>query len=424
MKAMIIQALLDWNPWLEGKFPEELLGFERDYNILSYLDVPEIKILEGARRVGKSTLLYQVIRKIFEFDQRVLYINFDDPALRKLSVNEILETYQEKAEVKYLFIDEIQNCENWVPSIRKLYDLKIMNQIWISGSNSSIIKKEYATLLTGRALPISIFPLSFKEYLRFHQIKQSELPPSTKSKIEIKKQFKSFLEYGGFPAVVLRVAYKKELLINYFEDFIYKDIAARYDVNSQKIKDLGIYLASQSGKTFSYRKLAAALNIHLNTVMDYFTYLQEVFLFEELYKFDYSLKTQTVSEKKIYALDTGLAAALAFRFSEDKGRILENAVHAELKRRHLELYFLKAKKECDFIVKEGTQITSAYQVCYSLEDQTTKEREFAGLLEAMKIFNLEQGLILTMDESGLEKINHDGQVKTIKIIPVWEWLLQ
>ena len=116
---------------------------------------------------------------------------------------------------------------------------------------------------------------------------------------------------------------QKELLISYFEDFIYKDIASRHEVNLIKIKELGIYLATNSAKFFSYRGCAAALGMHPQTIMDYCSYFYEIFLFNELYKFDYSLKNQIGSDKKIYIADTGLANAISFRFSEDHGRILE-----------------------------------------------------------------------------------------------------
>ncbi|HEX2583471.1 MAG TPA: ATP-binding protein, partial [Chlamydiales bacterium] len=233
-----------------------------------------------------------------------------------------------------------------------------------------------------------------------------------------------YLEFGAFPAVVLRPVLQKELLINYFEDFIYKDIASRHEVNSIKIKELGTYLATNSAKNFSYRGCATALGIHPSTVMDYCSYFYEIFLFSELYKFDYSLKNQIGSDKKIYITDTGLANAISFRFSEDKGRILENVVHNELKRHQQDIYFHKHSYECDFLVKRDLKIVQAIQVTKTLSDPDVKQREYRGLLEAMRIYQLTEGLILTLDEEGFEEIDESNGKRQITITPVWKWLLK
>ena len=182
MKEAILKALYDWNPWMEGSFPKELAGFSRNYLLDPYLLISEIKVLEGARRVGKSTLLYQVIEKVLKEDPHVLYINFEDETLKKYTLNEIVEAYREVAPIENLFIDEIQNCSDWISFIRKAHDRKEIPQIWISGSNSSFIKKEFATLLTGRNITIKVFPLSFEEFLHFKSVKETKLPLSSKKK--------------------------------------------------------------------------------------------------------------------------------------------------------------------------------------------------------------------------------------------------
>lgn len=421
MNEEILKALLDWNPWLEKKFPKELAGFPRNYQLEQYLLIPEIKILEGARRVGKSTLLYQLIEKLLDQDH-VLYINFEDEILKKYTLSEIVSAFREKAPIKNLFIDEIQNCLEWASFIRKEYDRKEIPQIWISGSNSSFIKTEFATLLTGRNITINVSTLSFEEYLQFKSI-ETEQPFSSQKEIQVKALFLQYMEMGAFPAVVLRPVLQKELLISYFEGFIYKDIASRHDVNLTKIKELGIYLATNSAKLFSYRGCANALGMHPKTIMDYCSYFYEIFLFDELYKFDYSFKNQISNGKKTYIVDTGLASAISFRFSEDHGRILENIVFNELKRRNKEIYFHKQKFECDFLIKEELKISSAIQVTKTLKDLEIKHREIRGLLEAMQIYKLEEGIILTMDEEGKEEINHETEKMKIRIIPTWKWLL-
>lgn len=422
MNEEILKSLLDWNPWIGGKFPKELAGFDRKYKLDQYLRIPEIKVLEGARRVGKSTLMYQLIEKLLEEGKSVLYVNFEDEILKKYTLNEIVAAFREKFPIENLFIDEIQNCRDWTSFVRKSYDRKEIPQIWISGSNSSFIKKEFASLLTGRNITINVYPLSFGEYLHFKVI-EDKLPFSSQKETIVKNCFMQYMEMGAFPAVVLRPVLQKELLISYFEDFIYKDIAARHDVNLFKIKELGIYLATNSAKTFSYRGCANALGMHPKTIMDYCSYFYEIFLFSELYKFDYSLKNQIGSDKKIYITDTGLANSISFRFSEDLGRILENIVFNELRRRDEEIYFHKQRYECDFLVKKELKITAAIQVTKTLRDPEVKQRELRGLLEAMHIYQLNKGLILTLDEEGVEDLEYENQKRCIRIIPVWKWLL-
>ncbi len=424
MNADIFQALLDWNPWIRGEFPDELMGFQRDYHLLDYLKVPEIKIIEGARRVGKSTLLYQVIHHVLKTNKHVLYINFEDEILKQYSLAEVVYAYLEYGKIDFLFVDEIQNCKDWVSFIRKIYDRREISQLWVSGSNSSLIKQEYATLLTGRNLPIHIYPLSFHEFLSFKSNPCQSLPVSKKQATELRKLFVEYMNYGAFPAVVNRNVLKKELLLAYFDDFIYKDIAARYNVNAVKVKELAIYLATNSSKQFSYRNIATLLNCHVNTISDYFSYIKQAFLFEELYKFDYSLQKQFVTDKKIYCLDTGLAAAVSFRFSEDKGRILENIVYCELRRQRQDIYFHKNITECDFIIKKELKIINAIQVCISLDEHSTKQREINGLIGALQTYGLKFGLILTQDEEGEEQITVNDVTYTIHIKPVWAWLLE
>lgn len=423
MNDEILKSLYDWNPWIEGEFPAELSGFKRDYFLDPYLEVPEVKILEGPRRAGKSTLLYQVIEKVLKHDKKILYINFEDEILKEFSLEEIVAAYQQVSPIRYLILDEIQNCKNWVPYIRKAHDRKEIPQIWISGSNSSLIKNEFATLLTGRNLTINIHPLSFKEYLHFKSVDIGKGPLSSKKQTIVKSSFKNYLELGSFPAVALRQVLQKELLINYFDDFIYKDIGSRYDVNPVKIRELGMFMATNSAKIFSYRGIASALGMHPNTIMDYCSYFYEIFLFSELYKFDYSVKTQIGSEKKIYSIDTGLSSAISFRFSEDLGRMLENLVHNELRRRNKEIYFHKQNYECDFLIKENLAISQAIQVTLDLKDSEVKKREIRGLLDAMKEYRLMEGMILTMDEEGFEELSVDGTTLKINVMPVWKWLL-
>ena len=424
MNEEIMSTLLDWNPWIENVIPEELIGIQRDQELLTFLEIPEIKILEGVRRSGKSTLLYQLVKHAEEQQKHALYINFEDTILSKYSLSDIYYTFLEKQAIDYVLIDEIQYCHDWVPFIRKLYDRKEVGQIWITGSNSSLIKQEYAELLTGRNMKIAISPLSFAEYLLFKGLNNTQLPTSRQNEAKIKQYFQSYLSLGAFPAIALRNVLQRELLINYFDDFIYKDIATRYDVNVSKLKDLAIYLITNATKLFSYRNIAVMLNLHANTVSDYISHMKEVFLFDEVYKFDYSLKNQYSNDKKLYPVDTGLANSISFRFSADKGRMLEAVVYQSLKRQKYSIYFHRNKKECDFVLKSGTEIIQAIQVTCSLLENETREREIAGLIEALQMYQLTSGLILSLDEAEQIDVFRGEEKYQVTVKPVWRWLLE
>ena len=136
-------------------------------------------------------------------------------------------------------------------------------------------------------------------------------------------------------------------------------------------------------------------------------------------KFDYSLKKQIYYNKKVYFIDTGLAKSVGYRISEDSGRLLENLVFVELKRKNKEIFYYSDKNECDFIMKDRTKIKEAIQVCYDFNEDN-KKREINGLLEAMKKFKLKKGLILTYDQEDEIRIEN----KLIIIRPVWKWLLK
>jgi predicted AAA+ superfamily ATPase len=425
MHDQIIAALLEWNPWLEnGQLLPKLVGIPRLYDLIPYTTIPEIKILEGVRRSGKSTLLYQVLAHALETNKKVLYINFDDELLKRYTLAEIYYVFLSRQPIDYLLIDEVQQCSDWVPFIRKMYDRKELEQIWITGSNSTLIKREYAELLTGRNIKLSIAPLSFAEYLRFKGEKEITLPVSPQRKSAIIKLFIEYRDLGAFPAIALRDVLQRELLNNYFEDFIYKDIASRHEVNVSKLKELAIYHITHSTKLFSHRRVAEALQIHSKTISDYLSYMQEVFLMDEIYKYDHSLKNQYSNDRKLYVVDTGLANAVSFQFSENKGRMLETIVYHQLKRKGLDIYFHRNKKECDFILKNGLNIVAAIQVSHSLLDPDTKTREIAGLLEALKTYHLIEGLILTFDENDEWPIVEDNCHYKIQVRPVWQWLLE
>lgn len=396
-------------------FKSKKLGTLRDVDFKQYLKTKQITVISGIRRSGKSVLLKQFSQHYKKF----YYLNFDDERLIDFSVTDfqnLMVAFRKQFETRVLLLDEIQNVPKWERFVRRLFEEGY--KIFLTGSNAKLLSGELATHLTGRYLKIELYPFSFQEFLRFHD--SSFLPKGTKQEVEIQKYFKQYLFGGGFPEFVKTK--NAEINRQIFEDIVYRDLLSRFKIRETKnFKLLVNYLFTNIASQISYNSLKILLNIKsATTVKNYIELIGESYLAFELMKYDFSLKKQYVSNKKIYAIDNGLRNSVAFAFSEDIGKMLENMVFIELKRRGTEVYYFKDKKECDFVVRKGLKITEAIQVTRSLADPKAAEREVAGLLEAMEKFKLKTGLIITENQEE-EKVIAG---KKIKIMPVWKWLLK
>lgn len=415
-KNEIKNIILDQNEKLLRN--ESFVERETMQKILEYKNSNLIIILTGLRRVGKSTILSMIKT---ESKNKNIYVNFDDFRLIKFNIDDfqkLNEIFLETSKLNEFFFDEIQNIGFWERYIRTMHDNK--NKLYITGSNATMLSSELGTHLTGRNIVIKVYPFSFKEFLDFKNYKfiKKDLFLTSK-KVEILNLFQEYLKIGGIPEYLK--TQKEDYLKFIYEDIINRDIVSRYSItNVKSLKDLIYYLISNIGKEFSYSNLTQIIGVkNSTTVKEYIEYFENSYLIFTLSKFDYSLKKQLVNPKKIYTIDTGLANAISFKFSEDKGRLLENLVFIELKRRGKEIYYHKRKKECDFVIKEGLDIIEAIQVTKSLDDIDTRNREVFGLLDAMQTYNLKEGLILTEDEEGVEQ----HLDKIIHIVPIWKWLL-
>lgn len=394
------------------KFIQKDKGVLRDINFEKYLKTTQITVVSGARRSGKSTLLRQLAENFENFS----YFNFDDERLLKFKVSDfqnLMLVFGKMGGSKAIFLDEIQNVAKWERFARRIYEEEY--KIFITGSNANLLGSELATHLTGRYFQLELYPFSFKEFLAFKKIDWQDI--DSQKRIEILLALDDYLKNGGFPEYIK--SQDPEYLKKIYEDILYKDAIARFRIREVKsFRELSVYLFSNFAKEASYNSLKNILKFNsLATVKNHIHYLQESYLVFELFKYDFSLKKQYVSNKKIYAIDNGLRNAIAFSVSSDDGRLLENLVFLELKRRAQEIYYFKDKNECDFLVKEKNRITQAIQVCSQI-DQNNRDRELTGLREAMKKFDLQKGLILTKTQE--EQI---GQNNEIEIKPIWKWLL-
>lgn len=388
--------------------------------------------LKGPRRAGKTVLLKQYIGFLLQSNvskEQILYLNLEDYRFAGQYSIALLEKLYEiyKAQMNpdkktYFFIDEIQNIPDFERFLRTFYDAKKEVKFIVTGSNAQLLSKELGTLLTGRIATVEVFPFSFIEFLMYHHIALNEsayylLEPK---KAMIKNYFEKYLQEGAIPEF-FGEPNLKERQAEYVENILYRDIVERFSIrNAKLIKALTLFLITNSGKMVSINKLTRLFGVSINTIQEYLHYLEMTYLFFLLHKSSYSLKERTTAPAKVYCIDTGLMYALSFRFSEDKGRMLETLVFIELCRRKKEIFYFIEQFECDFIIKEGLKMTQAIQVCQTIEKSETRKRELNGLTAAMRFYKLQNGLLLTEDT--YDDIIVEGF--SIKIRPLWFWLLE
>jgi predicted AAA+ superfamily ATPase len=235
----------------------------------------------------------------------------------------------------------------------------------------------------------------------------------------LRRLYNAYFLTGGFP-YYLKFG-DDNYLKSLYESILYRDVMARHNLTGEKeLKELVYLLASNISRSFSNNRLAAAVGLkNATTVKNYLDFLQDTYLLFAINKFDFSARKQLQNARKIYFIDNALIRKLGFIFSEDKGRFLENMVFIELMRQGKEIYYFKGKGECDFLVRDGINITGAIQVCYAFGDNETRDREVKGLMEALVAYNLDEGLILTDDTE--ETVEQKGI--RIRILPVWKWLM-
>lgn len=387
-----------------------------------YIGNDLITIITGMRRVGKSTLMQHIRHYHNPADY---YIDFDDERLIPFSLPDfqvLLELFVEMyGPQKTFFFDEIQNIDGWERFVRRLHNQGY--KVYITGSNATLLSREFGTHLTGRHTNLVLYPFSFREFLRLTAPELLIDNSSTAARAQLKRQFNAYVQQGGLPFQI--VHNDADYLSVLYENILYRDIITRYKISrEQPIKMLAHYLASNIGKEISFNNLKNMIHVSSHTtVSDYCGYLENSYLCYLVNVHNYSLQKQARHAKKCYFNDVAMAAKIGFRHSEDSGRILENIVYLELRRRHKEIYFHKEERECDFLVKEQHKIVAAYQVTLALDSAKVREREYQGLVAALEACNLSQGYILTEETEGEEEINSNGKKFLVKILPVWRWLL-
>jgi uncharacterized protein len=414
IKAMLLEQ--------QQAFWQAEIGVEREQlgEIERALPLPHAVVISGLRRVGKSTLLAQFAHRFGE--DLFYYVNFEDDRFLGFQAEDANDLYQSLVELfgerKVFIIDEVQNVTGWEHFVRRFMDQGI--KYFITGSNASLLSRELGTRLTGRYVPVELFPFSFVEFLRF---KGYVIPDLTRLKTvetaHLQQGLNEYLHMGGIPDPLKYP--ELPLLRMLYDDILYRDIATRYRIEEVRaLKELAFYLMSNPTSQVSFNKLKEQFRLgSVNTIKNYIEYLENSWLIFTMNVYDYSVKRQQIAAKKVYSIDTGLVNAIGFSFSPNTGKLMENAAFLALRRKTHEIYYYttSAGYEVDFYLPESGQLV---QVAQNMENPTTREREIRALADAMKTLDLSSGLILA--DSKTETITRNGITITIRSLA--EWLLE
>jgi len=427
----LFESLVRWNFWGKKDFPL-LKQREIMKDIISYVEEPFPVVLTGVRRSGKSSLFYLLMRHLLEKGinrSQILLVNFEEPLFSTyLSIpflEKLIALYREKINPDkkiFFFLDEIQNLPDWQKWVRREADLK-EHKIFLTGSSAKLLSSEISNLLTGRHYSFPILPLSFREFLMWQGIEYGTEIERIENKPIIRKAFSRYLQWGGFPEIMLvdSEGKKRKILYQYFDDIIFRDVVFRHQIRDVKLlQGIAQYYLTNAALLHSFNRVRNIFNTSLDNVRRYSNFLEESLLIFFLPRFSFKLSKQQKSNRKVYASDTGLRNVIGFRFSSDTGKLAENAAALHLLRKYEELYYFADTGECDFIAKKQNQF-EAIQVCLDdLFDEKVRKREIQGLTSAMQVLGQNQGVIFT---NGIEQKEQIGNMQ-ILFRPLWKVLIE
>jgi len=405
---------------------EQLRGLplcHRPEESLINLDSKLAQVVIGVRRSGKSVLCFKALEAS---GVPYAYVNFDDDRLVSLELSDmdmVLETlFKIYGDFTHLFLDEIQNIDGWHLFANRM--LRKGTHLVITGSNAKLLSGELSTHLTGRHHDIELFPFSFKDFCNY---KGLELAPlTTKNRGLLFAAYDEYLKQGGFPELLTEPKNEHRAYIDaLLDDIINKDIKKRFHIKyTDTIKRLANHLLNVSPSTLNYKKLQKDFGFNSNhTLGNYISYLIKTYILTTIKK--YSAKSSIrVRNSKCYAIDVAFMDKRKDAFSgENIGWRMETIAYLELRRRaqsvSQDIYYYSDSAEADFIVCDGNEVKQIFQICYDLQDPSTRKREIRGALKAFKATHCDDVYILTDHE--YEDYTEDGC--TMKIRPLWEWLI-
>lgn len=349
--------------------------------LLNLKDTPDIKIITGVRRCGKSRLLAAFIEKVkFDKDANIIFIDFMDLKYETLkeyhAFYDYVESKYESGKKNYLFVDEVQMCSGFELAINSLH-AKEKYDIYITGSNAFLLSADLATLFTGRYMEIHVFPFSFKEYCAYYDTEK-----------DVDKLFDDYVLQGGLSGSYLykntqdRMGYIREV----YDTILHRDLIQKYNLPDTVVLDmLSEYLMDNISNLTSPNRISNTLQsnqVATNhvTIGKYIKYLCSAFLFYDIRRYDIRGKKYLQTSEKYYLCDTGLRQAVLGTRNMDYGRVYENIICLELLRRGYEVYVGKLyKKEIDFVAKKRNELLYI-QVSDDISSEKTFQREYEPLL--------------------------------------------
>ncbi|WP_297486563.1 ATP-binding protein, partial [Thermococcus sp.] len=327
MRRDLATVLVEW----QETWAPELIEREFDLSLVPW-ELNKVVTFAGCRRTGKTYLMFQLINELAKTAEKesIFYINFEDERLEKgiETLTELIPTIEElygKKERLYLFLDEIQNVENWDSWVRRVNDSRKDVKLFLSGSSSKLSSREIPTSLRGRAITFEVFPLSFREFLKFKEFKIPERLEFSREKPELLNLLREYVLYGGFPEVVLTgdVRIKRMLVRDYFNTIIALDVVERYGIrNPEELRAfIRLLLNSEYSSLSKLERTMRSLGYSISkaTLSNYLRYLQECYFAFPVEVYSPKVKLRIQHPKKVYFVDSSFLTFLSIKFSENFG---------------------------------------------------------------------------------------------------------
>lgn len=420
---MEIERLAKFNEWwtTEKVKPSLLKQYKRPlfFNIQDYVGKRQILLITGLRRVGKTTLMYQLVQDLLDKrvkSEKIVYFSFDEEVA---DFDDLIKTYEEKVLLKkikdekiYVFLDEIQKCKNWQNKIKIVYDLYPNIKFIISGSASVQINRKAKESLAGRVFDFLLAPLTFKEFLEWKNIKIDEKRIGLFQREAI-PLFYDYLRKGGFPEIIDEdddENIRNYIKNNIIERIIYKDLPEEFGIKDYELlKTLIEMIAREPGAIVNYDALSKNLHKNKKTIMDYFFYLEYSMLVKVLANYREGFMVSSRKLKKAYIANTAIPFAFVENFYSDSflEKIAENFAVIATDAKN----YYRNKYEVDIILRKGKEILPI-EVKYG-------KPETDSLLKFLSEFNLKKAIILTKSVFDKKTINK----KKILIVPLWNFSL-
>jgi len=395
----------------------------------------KVTCIVGPRRAGKTYYFFQLMKPVKEVS---LYLDFEDSALLTVKFDEVQEIANLFTEItgkepKYIFLDEIQNLDKWETAVRTLLDRTPYN-IFVTGSSSKLLSREIATQLRGRSLTYVLLPFSFSEFLNAKNVELKNVFTQVEQ-ARIKNYLRDYLELGGFPEVVLKEDLREKILKEYFDTIFFRDFVERHELKSLGIaRFIFSFVFQNFASEISVNKIVNYLKSEgkkfgKNTIYSYVEKLQDTQAVFFVNRISGKIYVKESWPRKAYICDSGISTI--FRFSEDIGKLMENAVFLELKRKQnenplLEIYYYRdyQQREVDFVLKRGLAVEQLIQVTYASDRAGIGKREAEALLKVSSEFKCKNLTIITWDYEGELALTVENKHKQINCIPLWKWLIE